>query len=230
VAAGRLDTALHWQTSKVHVARSFQLAAVCPKHCSFEYFHRPDDGGSRHLWNIGLLERDYTALYPSSCDLLSTNLTKIFYFGQLPMSLIFAKWLIHRQTAKCIYNIHFFCFFVSNQPTQTHVCRWTDCPINIKLKPNHKLRPCTVSDILPFKLRCWHRQSIILSTSSIFDPARGFMRTLSSLEIRVSIHHELNYKTTKHRCVGAASSLVSRSQCYFFLGWGFTNRRAKGGG
>jgi hypothetical protein len=135
-------------TSKVHVARSFQLAVVCPKHCSFEYFHRPDDGGSRHLWNIGLLQRDYTALYASSCDLLSTNLTKIFSFEQLPMSLIFAKWLIHRQTAKCIYNILFFFFFVSNQPTQTHVCRRTDCPTNIKLKPNHKLRPCTVSDIL----------------------------------------------------------------------------------
>jgi hypothetical protein len=25
---------------------------------------RPDDGGSTHLWNVGLLRRDYAALYP----------------------------------------------------------------------------------------------------------------------------------------------------------------------
>jgi hypothetical protein len=27
-------------------------------------FHHPDDGVSMHVWNIGLLQRDYTALYP----------------------------------------------------------------------------------------------------------------------------------------------------------------------
>jgi hypothetical protein len=26
--------------------------------------HRPDDGGSTHLWNVGLLQREYTELYP----------------------------------------------------------------------------------------------------------------------------------------------------------------------
>jgi hypothetical protein len=26
--------------------------------------HRPDDGGSTHLWNVGQLQRDYTALHP----------------------------------------------------------------------------------------------------------------------------------------------------------------------
>jgi hypothetical protein len=29
--------------------------------------HHPDDGGSTHLWNISLHQRDYTALYPISC-------------------------------------------------------------------------------------------------------------------------------------------------------------------
>jgi hypothetical protein len=24
----------------------------------------PDDGGSTHLWNVGLLQQDYTAKYP----------------------------------------------------------------------------------------------------------------------------------------------------------------------
>jgi hypothetical protein len=28
--------------------------------------HCPDDGGSTHLWNVGLLLRDYTAPYPRS--------------------------------------------------------------------------------------------------------------------------------------------------------------------
>jgi hypothetical protein len=27
--------------------------------------HRPDDGGSMHLWNVSLLQWDYTALYPT---------------------------------------------------------------------------------------------------------------------------------------------------------------------
>jgi hypothetical protein len=27
--------------------------------------HRPDDGGSRHLWNVGLLQRDHMALCPT---------------------------------------------------------------------------------------------------------------------------------------------------------------------
>jgi hypothetical protein len=26
--------------------------------------YRPDDGGSTHLWNVGQLQRDYTALQP----------------------------------------------------------------------------------------------------------------------------------------------------------------------
>jgi hypothetical protein len=26
--------------------------------------NRPDDGGSKHLWNVGLVLRDYTAQYP----------------------------------------------------------------------------------------------------------------------------------------------------------------------
>jgi hypothetical protein len=29
--------------------------------------HRRDDGGSTHLWNVGLLPRDYTVLNPRSC-------------------------------------------------------------------------------------------------------------------------------------------------------------------
>jgi hypothetical protein len=30
--------------------------------------HRPDDGGSTHLWNVGLLQRDYTALHPTRLE------------------------------------------------------------------------------------------------------------------------------------------------------------------
>jgi hypothetical protein len=26
--------------------------------------HRPDDGGSRHVWNVGPLQRDHTSIYP----------------------------------------------------------------------------------------------------------------------------------------------------------------------
>jgi hypothetical protein len=32
------------------------------KHETFKY--RPDDGGSKHLWNVGQLLRYYTAPYP----------------------------------------------------------------------------------------------------------------------------------------------------------------------
>jgi hypothetical protein len=28
------------------------------------HHHRPDDRGSMHLWNVGLLQQDYTVLYP----------------------------------------------------------------------------------------------------------------------------------------------------------------------
>jgi hypothetical protein len=28
------------------------------------FFHRPDDGGSKHLWNVGKLLPDYTAQHP----------------------------------------------------------------------------------------------------------------------------------------------------------------------
>jgi hypothetical protein len=31
---------------------------------SYCLHHRPDDGGSTHLWNVGLLKRDYTVLHP----------------------------------------------------------------------------------------------------------------------------------------------------------------------
>jgi hypothetical protein len=32
------------------------------------YFHHQDDNaGKNHLWNVGLLQEDYTALYPESC-------------------------------------------------------------------------------------------------------------------------------------------------------------------
>jgi hypothetical protein len=30
----------------------------------WEPLHHPDDGGSVHLWNISLLQQDYTVLYP----------------------------------------------------------------------------------------------------------------------------------------------------------------------
>jgi hypothetical protein len=29
-------------------------------------FHRPDDGRSTHLWNVGLLQRDYMELHPTN--------------------------------------------------------------------------------------------------------------------------------------------------------------------
>jgi hypothetical protein len=38
---------------------------------SYYLHHRPDDGGSRHIWNVGLLQRGYTTRHPrrlsSSC-------------------------------------------------------------------------------------------------------------------------------------------------------------------
>jgi hypothetical protein len=39
--------------------------------------HCPDDGGSTYLWKVGLLERDYTALYPRR---LSSSEINIFIF------------------------------------------------------------------------------------------------------------------------------------------------------
>jgi hypothetical protein len=35
--------------------------------------HRPDDGGSTHIWNVSLLQRDYTAPHPA---VRTWNLTK----------------------------------------------------------------------------------------------------------------------------------------------------------
>jgi hypothetical protein len=34
------------------------------EYCLHHRGDRPDDGGSTHLWNVGLLQRDYTALCP----------------------------------------------------------------------------------------------------------------------------------------------------------------------
>jgi hypothetical protein len=31
---------------------------------TWKHIHHPDDGGSTHLWNVGLLQQYYTALYP----------------------------------------------------------------------------------------------------------------------------------------------------------------------
>jgi hypothetical protein len=39
--------------------------------------HRSDDGGSTHLWNVGLLQRDYTTLYPRQLP-YHTTLYKAF--------------------------------------------------------------------------------------------------------------------------------------------------------
>jgi hypothetical protein len=53
-------TALTWDVapcSHVEVDRRFR-GAYCL------YHHRPDDGSSTHLCNVGKLQRDYTALHP----------------------------------------------------------------------------------------------------------------------------------------------------------------------
>jgi hypothetical protein len=42
--------------SNVEVDRLFK-GAYC-------LHHKGDDGGSTHLWNVGQLQRDYTALHP----------------------------------------------------------------------------------------------------------------------------------------------------------------------
>jgi len=36
---------------------------ISPPIFSARLIHRPVDGGSTHLWNVGLLQRDYSALY-----------------------------------------------------------------------------------------------------------------------------------------------------------------------
>jgi hypothetical protein len=45
---------------------SFVEVDRCFKHayCLHKQGDRPRDGGSMHLWNVSLLQRDYTALYP----------------------------------------------------------------------------------------------------------------------------------------------------------------------
>jgi hypothetical protein len=52
-----------WETapcSLVEVGRRFRYA-YCLHHRDI---HRPDNGGSTHLWNVGLLQREHMALYP----------------------------------------------------------------------------------------------------------------------------------------------------------------------
>jgi hypothetical protein len=43
--------------SNVEIVRCFR-GPYCLHH------HRPDDGGSMYLWNVGKFQRDYTALHP----------------------------------------------------------------------------------------------------------------------------------------------------------------------
>jgi hypothetical protein len=40
------------------------MSQLSKKKMTYCLHHRPNDGGSKHLWNVGLLQRDYTALYP----------------------------------------------------------------------------------------------------------------------------------------------------------------------
>jgi hypothetical protein len=39
-------------------------------------YHHPDGGGSTHLWNIMLLQQDYTALYPRRLPSYLLNIGK----------------------------------------------------------------------------------------------------------------------------------------------------------
>jgi hypothetical protein len=48
--------------SVVEVERSFRGVYSAIK--SWGFIHRPDDGDSTLLWNVGLLQRNYTAIYP----------------------------------------------------------------------------------------------------------------------------------------------------------------------
>jgi hypothetical protein len=59
VTAASMKMAAFWDKpsySLVELGRCLR-GAYCLHH------HRPDDGGSKHLWNVGLLLRDYTAQY-----------------------------------------------------------------------------------------------------------------------------------------------------------------------
>jgi hypothetical protein len=59
--------------------------------------HCPDDGGSTHLWNVSLIRRDYTALYPRRlylhtrrCEnLKSHGIKSLFYLSRYMMFSVF---------------------------------------------------------------------------------------------------------------------------------------------
>jgi hypothetical protein len=54
-----------WNTAwcKLVEADRYFIGSYCLHHKG-DFTHRPDDRDSMHLWNVGLLKRDYKALYP----------------------------------------------------------------------------------------------------------------------------------------------------------------------
>jgi hypothetical protein len=55
--------------------------------------HRPDDGGSKRLWNVGQHLRDYTVLYP-----------------RILLSSIFMKFGMNVMPLKAMQTLHFLIF------------------------------------------------------------------------------------------------------------------------
>jgi hypothetical protein len=64
---GLLRSSPWWWTQCVRLERrpttfiALIMVTVRTLETSVCYIHRPDDGGSSHLWNVGLLQRVYTA-------------------------------------------------------------------------------------------------------------------------------------------------------------------------
>jgi hypothetical protein len=56
--------------SRVLSLKKTDVSEVCTD-CIIRAMNGPDDGGSTYLWNVGLLQWDYTALYPRKLPVIS---------------------------------------------------------------------------------------------------------------------------------------------------------------
>jgi hypothetical protein len=101
---------IHW-----HFRGACCLNHQCVTTLIISYAHRPDDGGSKHLWNVGKLLPDYTVLQPR----------------RQPSS--------YNKKAEKRTHLSFSLMPITNEPLELHVkfCTEIDCKHTYILRMNN---------------------------------------------------------------------------------------------
>jgi hypothetical protein len=72
-----------------------------PTYCLYHLDDRRNDGGITYLWNVGLLQRDYTALFHRRYIKIRSNFDQNFKSYEMAQRKIIFRWTI----SKKLYNL-----------------------------------------------------------------------------------------------------------------------------